>query len=257
MVTATQTTELMETGNSIPRPHVLVVDDDPSLRKLAIQYFAENELRVTAVATGGEMQDVLSENAIDLVVLDLRLAGEDGMQLARKLREESSVPIIIITGKNDEADRVMGLELGADDYVTKPFSPRELLARVRALLRRSRIVSETPPMRDEKLRAYRFSGWELNLRTRRLTAPDGQRVELSNGEFNLLQAFCAAPRRVLSREQLLDLSRLHGAEVYDRSIDVQILRLRRKIEVNPSEPQYIVTERGAGYRFEPPVEVLR
>jgi two-component system, OmpR family, response regulator len=257
MMTLVQTAQGMDLPDSIGRPHVLVVDDDPAIRQLAAGYFAENDLRVTAVATGAEMKDVLAESAIDLVVLDLRLTGEDGMQLARALREESSVPIIMLTGKKDEADRVMGLELGADDYVTKPFSPRELLARVRALLRRSHTSAETLPLRDGKLRAYRFVGWELNLRTRRLTSPDGQRVELSNGEFNLLQAFCAAPGRVLSREQLLDLSRLHGAEVYDRSIDVQILRLRRKIEVNPSEPQYIVTERGAGYRFEPPVEVLR
>ena len=253
-MTVAQTSLGMDALDSTGRPHVLVVDDDPAIRQLAAGYFAENDLRVTAVANGAEMKEVLAESAIDLVVLDLRLAGEDGMQLARALREESNVPIIMVTGKRDEADRVMGLELGADDYVTKPFSPRELLARVRALLRRSRTLSET---RDGKLRAYRFVGWELNLRTRRLTTPDGQRVELSNGEFNLLQAFCAAPGRVLSREQLLDLSRLHGAEVYDRSIDVQILRLRRKIEANASEPQYIVTERGAGYRFEPPVEVLR
>jgi two-component system, OmpR family, response regulator len=247
----------MKTQNSSVAPHVLVVDDDPAIRQLASDYFAENGLRATAVATGAEMADVLSESGVDVVVLDLRLASEDGMQLAKALREESDVPIIMLTGKKDEADRVMGLELGADDYMVKPFSPRELLARLRAVLRRYNTSNETLPTRDEKRRAYRFLGWELNLRTRRLTAPDGQRVGLSNGEFNLLQAFCAAPRRVLSREQLLDLSRLHSAEVYDRSIDVQILRLRRKIEPDPSEPQYIVTERGAGYRFEALVEVLR
>jgi DNA-binding response OmpR family regulator len=237
-------------------PHVLIVDDDAAMRELARDYFAENGVRVTAVATGAEMTGVLSERAIDLVVLDLRLAGEDGMQLTRKLREQSDVPIIMVTGRKDEADRVMGLELGADDYMTKPFSPRELLARLRAVLRRYKTASETLPLRREGKRAYRFFGWELNLRSRRLTTPDGQRVGLSNGEFNLLQAFCAAPRRVLSRDQLLGLSRLNGDEVYDRSIDVQILRLRRKIEPNPSEPRYIVTERGAGYRFDAPVEVL-
>jgi two-component system OmpR family response regulator len=247
---------IMMTEDSGVLPHVLIVDDDPAMRQLAIAYFAENGLRVTAVATGSEMTGVLSESAIDLVVLDLRLAGEDGMQLTRKLREESDVPIIMLTGRKDEADRVMGLELGADDYMTKPFSPRELLARLRAVLRRYKTGGETVPSRGEGRRAYRFSGWELNLRTRRLITPDGQRVGLSKGEFNLLQAFCAAPRRVLSREQLLDLSRLHGDEVYDRSIDVQILRLRRKIEPNPSEPQFILTERGAGYRFDAPVEVL-
>jgi len=246
----------MPTENSSVCPHVLVVDDDPAIRQLAADYFVENGLRVTTVATGAEMADVLSESGADAVVLDLRLADEDGMQLAKELREESNVPIIMLTGKKDEADRVMGLELGADDYMVKPFSPRELLARLRAVLRRYNTSNDMRPTRAEKRRAYRFLGWELNLRTRRLIAPDGQRVGLSNGEFNLLHAFCSAPRRVLSREQLLDLSRLHGAEVYDRSIDVQILRLRRKIEPNPSEPQYIVTERGAGYRFEAPVEEL-
>jgi DNA-binding response OmpR family regulator len=246
----------MQGQDSLVLPHVLIVDDDPAMRQIAADYFAENGLRVTAVATGAEMSDVLAESAIDLVVLDLRLAGEDGMHLARKLREQSDVPIIMLTGRKEEVDRVMGLELGADDYVTKPFSPRELLARSRAVLRRYRTAHETLPKRTEGRRAYRFSGWELNLRTRRLTTPEGERVGLSNGEFNLLRAFCDAPKRVLSREQLLDLSRLHGDEVYDRSIDVQILRLRRKIEPNPSEPQYIVTERGAGYRFDAPVEVL-
>src|SRR5260370_5590574 len=216
--------------------HILVVDDDPAMRQLVSGYLQENALRVTAVATGAEMAQALGERAIDLVVLDLRLAAEDGMQLARKLREESKVPIIIVTGKQDEADRVMGLELGADDYVTKPFSPRELLARIRAVLRRYQTAREVLPPQGEKRRAYRFAEWELNLRTRRLTGAGGTRVDLTNGEFSLLEAFCAAPQRVLSREQLLDLSRLHNAEVYDRSIDVQILRLRRKIETDPSQP---------------------
>jgi len=177
------------------------------------------------------------------------------MELARKVREEGATPIIIVTGKHDEADRVMGLELGADDYVIKPFSPRELLARIRAVLRRYQTAREVLA-RGDKRRAYRFAGWELNLGSRRLTSPEGRRVDLSNGELNLLQALCAAPQRVLTREQLLDLSRLNGAEVYDRSIDVQILRLRRKIEPNPAQPQYIRTERGAGYVFSVPVQAL-
>jgi two-component system OmpR family response regulator len=238
-------------------PHVLAIDDDAGMRQLIADYLGEHDLRVTTVATGAAMEKVLAEQAIDVVVLDLRLAGEDGMQLARKLRETSEVPIIIVSGRKDEADRVMGLELGADDYITKPFGPRELLARVRAVLRRYKTTNEVLPARNEKRRAYRFAGWELNLRTRRLTGPGSQRVELSNGEFSLLEAFCSAPQRVLSREQLLDLSRLHNAEVYDRSIDVQILRLRRKIEANPSKPEYIKTERGAGYIFDTPVETLR
>ena len=237
--------------------HILAIDDDPAMRKLLADYLGENELRVTAVATGAQMVQALAQHAIDLVVLDLRLAAEDGMQLARKLREASTVPIIIVTGKQEEADRVMGLELGADDYVTKPFSPRELLARIRAVLRRYQTAREVLPPQGEKRRAYRFARWELNLGSRRLTSPNGSRVELTHGEFNLLHAFCAAPQRVLSREQLLDLSRLYGAEVYDRSIDVQVLRLRRKIEPNPALPQYIKTERGAGYVFSVAVEVLR
>ncbi len=236
--------------------HILAIDDDPAMRKLVADYLRENDLRVTAVATGAEMAQALDQHAIDLVVLDLRLAGEDGMELARKLREEGATPIIIVTGKHDEADRVMGLELGADDYVMKPFSPRELLARIRAVLRRYQTAREVLSSSGEKRRAYRFAGWELNLGSRRLTSPEGRRVDLSNGELNLLQALCAAPQRVLTREQLLDLSRLNGAEVYDRSIDVQILRLRRKIEPNPAQPQYIRTERGAGYVFSVPVQAL-
>lgn len=237
-------------------PHILVVDDDAAIRDLIAEYLGQHDLRVTTAANSAEMREALSEHAIDLVVLDLRLGREDGMHLARKLREESTIPIIIVTGRQESVDRVMGLELAADDYVTKPFDSRELLARIRAVLRRFKTASEILPARDEKRRAYRFAGWELNLRTRRLTAPAGARIELTNGEFSLLQAFCAAPQRVLSRDQLLDLSRLNGAEVYDRSIDVQILRLRRKIESDPSQPQYIKTERGAGYIFNTAVEVL-
>ena len=239
------------------QPHILVIDDDPAMRKLIADYLAENELRVSAVATGAEMQQVLAEHAIDLVVLDLRLGAEDGMHLARKLREDSAIPIVMVTGKREEADRVMGLELGADDYIVKPFSTRELLARIRAVLRRYQTARALLPGRDDTRRAYRFAGWELNVRSRWLTDPEGRRVDLTNGEFNLLLAFCAAPFRVLTREQLLDLSRLHGAdEVYDRSIDVQILRLRRKIEGDPARPEFIKTERGAGYVFSAPVEVL-
>jgi DNA-binding response OmpR family regulator len=246
----------MSAMSSILECHILVVDDEPSMRELLAEYLGENDLRVTAAADSAEMHAALAEHAIDLVVLDLRLGSEDGMLLARKLREESAIPIIIVTGKQDDADRVMGLELGADDYITKPFNPRELLARIRAVLRRYQTATETLPARDEKRRAYRFEGWELNLRTRRLTGPDQQRIDLTNGEFSLLQAFCAAPQRVLTRDQLLDLSRLNSAEVFDRSIDVQILRLRRKIERDPAQPEYIKTQRGAGYIFNAPVQVV-
>lgn len=236
-------------------PHILVVDDDPAIRTLLTEYLGENEFRVTAVASGADMLAAFDRDAFDLVVLDLRLPGEDGLTLARRLRERAPVPIVLLTGRNEEADRVMGLELGADDYVTKPFSTRELLARIRAVLRRYQ-VSLAPAPRDDLRRAFRFAGWELNLRTRRLITSDGRKLELSNGEFSLLAAFCGSPMRVLSRDQLLGLSRLHDAEVYDRTIDVQILRLRRKIEAEPSNPTLIRTERGAGYLFDAQVESL-
>ena len=236
--------------------HVLAVDDDPSVRELISAYLADHDLRVTAVATEREMSSVLSSDTVDLVLLDLRLKGEDGMQIARDLRAISKLPIMILTGRQDEADRVMGLELGADDYLTKPFSPRELLARIRALLRRTR-MHETLAEAVASIRAYRFAGWELNLRLRRLMSPEGVAIPLRNSEFNLLIAFLSAPERVLAREQLIDLSRLHNAEVYDRSIDVQVGRLRKKIEVDAKRPRLIVTERSAGYVFKAPVEIVR
>ena len=245
----------MATISEQPWPHVLVVDDDPAVRDLLHEYLGDNELRVSVAADGAAMLETFDREAIDLVLLDVRLPGENGMRLAARLRERARVPIILLTGQAEEADRVMGLEIGADDYVTKPFSPRELLARVRAQLRRARMQDEPSPQ-DDTRRAFRFAGWELNLRTRRLLKAGGDAVELSNGEFSLLVAFCGAAQRVLSRDQLLGLSRLHNAEVYDRSIDVQILRLRRKIEVDPSQPRLLVTERGAGYRFTASVEVL-
>src|SRR5499426_4782438 len=236
--------------------HVLALDDDPAVRQLVAEYLSQNDLRVTAVATGKELTEAMARDAVDLVVLDVRLQGEDGMQIARKLREQSGIPILMLTGRAEEADRVMGLELGADDYLTKPFSPRELLARIRALLRRSR-AQETVADGLARIRAYRFRGWELNVRLRRLTTPAGATVVLTNSEFNLLAAFLAAPQRVLSREQLLSLSRLHNDEVYDRSIDVQVGRLRKKLEVEGARESLIRTERGAGYVFAAAVETVR
>ena len=241
-------------NSSIP-PHILVIDDDADVRDLVVEYLGKNDMRVSAGGSGREMFELFDKESIDLVLLDLKLPGEDGMQLARTLRERATVPIVLLTGRNEEADRVMGLELGADDYVTKPFSPRELLARVRAVLRRYQ-VQATLPERDNTRRAFRFSGWELNLRRRRLVSPDGTSVELSNGEFSLLNALCRAPHRVLTRDQLLSMSRLHEAEVYDRTIDVQIRRLRLKIEADAANPALIVTERGAGYRLASDVETL-
>jgi len=241
--------------NTQPQSHVLVVDDDPQIRELLQEYLAENGMRVSVALNGAQMSQILADEVIDLVILDLRLAGEDGMTIARTLRNQSAIPIIMLTGVRDEADRVMGLELGADDYLTKPFSPRELLARIRTVLRRTKSTAVAQAQRRE-VRAYRFADFELNLRTRRLRQRDTQNIDLTNGEFNLLAALLAAPERILTRDQLLDASRVYDNEVYDRSIDVQVLRLRRKIETDPSQPQFIVTERGVGYIFKVPVEIL-
>jgi len=251
-----QGTKMPTLAESPLRVHVLAVDDDPSVRQLIADYLADNDIQATVVATGREIDAIMARQTIDLVILDLKLPGEDGMQIARRLREESDVPIIMLTARKDEADRVMGLELGADDYLTKPFSPRELLARIRALLRRSR-AHETVADGLSRIRAYRFAGWELNVRLRRLHSPEGETIPTTNSEFNLLVAFLAAPQRVLSREQLLERSRLHNDEVYDRSVDVQVGRLRRKIEPTGAATQLIRTERGAGYIFTASVETVR
>ncbi len=236
--------------------HILAVDDDPATRNLIVDYLSEHDFRVSAAADAQEMTRILAESVVDLIILDLRLAQEDGLDLTRELRVKSDVPIIIVTGQRRETvDHIIGLELGADDYLTKPFSPRELLARIRAVLRRV-TAREVTPAKEDKRKAYRFSGWELNLRTRRLTSPAGKPVMLTKGEFSLLTAFLSSPQQVLSRDQLLNFSRVHDEEVYDRSIDIQILRLRRKLEANPSEPKLIKTERGAGYIFTATVEVF-
>jgi len=237
------------------RAHILAVDDDAQIRGLLSEYLAENGLRVSTASSGAEMSKILNEETIDLVVLDIRLRDEDGLAIARSLRERQSMPVIMLTGVLDEADRVMGLELGADDYVTKPFSPRELLARIRTVLRRTKgPVREALPGRT--IRAYRFGEFELNLRTRRLKRQNGSPVNLTNGEINLLAALLAAPERILTRDQLLEASRVYDNEVYDRAIDIQVLRLRRKIEPDPAQPRFIVTERGVGYSFSAPVEVV-
>src|SRR6266404_8881048 len=244
----------VEENQEILTAHILAVDDDPSVRKVICNYLGDNDIRVTALASGREIADVMAREVIDLLVLDWRLPGEDGLAIARRLRAESKIPIIMLTGRSEEADRVMGLELGADDYLTKPFSPRELLARIRALLRRRR--PEVQQGRPEGVRAYRFDGWELNLNTRSLRNRDGRPMPLSNGEFSLLVVFLGSPQRILSRDQLIDMSRLHSDDVYNRSIDTQIMRLRRKLEIDPAAPRYILTERGAGYVFGVRVETL-
>jgi two-component system OmpR family response regulator len=235
--------------------HILVVDDDRTLLRMIGDYLDGQDFRVSAVAEGRMMERILAEDIVDLVILDIKLENEDGLMLMRDLRTRSDVPIIVLTGsRRDEVDRVVGLELGADDYVTKPFSQRELLARIRAVLRRGEMARSAPE--DDKSEKFRFAGWQVNLRTRRLNSPEGTLVPLTKGEFNLLIAFLRSPQRVLSREHLLSASRLYEDEIFDRSIDVQILRLRRKLEANPSEPKFIRTERGLGYVFDVPVETF-
>ncbi|MBL8513491.1 MAG: winged helix-turn-helix domain-containing protein, partial [Betaproteobacteria bacterium] len=202
------------------------------------------------------VEDLLRAGGVSLLLLDVKLPGEDGFSIARNVRRFSQVPIIMLTGQGHEVDRVLGLELGADDYLVKPFSPRELLARIRAVLRRypaaaaaaAPLPAATPMAAAPRPpgKSFRFAGWQLATGARKLTSPAGARVELTNGEFALLLAFLHAPRRVLSRDQLLEHSRLHD-DVFDRSIDVQILRLRRKIEPDANVPTLIRTERGAGY----------
>jgi two-component system OmpR family response regulator len=234
--------------------HVLIVDDDPTIRAVIAEYLCRYEFRVSAVAEGREMQAVLAQEVIDLVVLDLKLQRENGLSLAARLRERSTIPIIMLTGRHEEADRVMGLEVAADDYLTKPFSPRELLARIRAVLRR-----HSPGMRPSAsagVRAYRFDGRELNLNTRRLTTCDGRVVSLSSGEFDLLISLLRAPNRTLTREQLLDMSRLHDDEIDERSVKTRILRLRKKLGSDPDKPNCIRTERGAGYVLHARVETI-
>jgi two-component system, OmpR family, response regulator len=235
--------------------HVVLIDQDAAVCSLVSEYLGRNDFRVTAVKTAGEVLAMINSEAVDILLMEPRLRGEDGLGLTRAIRESSRLPIVMVSERAEEADRVMALEFGADDYVTKPFSPRELLARIRAVLRRAR--AEVPaPVRHEALRAYRFAGWELNVKLYRLLSPQRAHVRLSRGEFSLLSAFLSSPQRVLTRDQLLELSRLHSTEVYDRSIDVQILRLRRKIEAVPARPELIGTERGVGYVFTAPVQLV-
>jgi two-component system, OmpR family, response regulator len=218
---------------------ILIVEDDTAIRHMVRDYLVEQGFSVSEADSGAAMEKHIQAQAFDLVLLDLNLPDQDGLSIARRLREELEIPVIIITGRKDDVDRIMGLELGADDYITKPFNLRELLARIRAVLRRS---ANAPRMvrRGDPVRHYKFHGWELSTGTRRLRKPTGESVELTNGEYSLLVAFLRAPRKVLTRDQLHD-------DIYDRSIDVQILRIRRKIEIDPSSPEFIRTERGAGY----------
>jgi DNA-binding response OmpR family regulator len=229
--------------------HILLIDDDPTIRDLLSDYLSQHAFRVTAISDSRSLARIVGTDPVDLVVVDLNLGHEDGLEIVRRLSSTSDAPIIS-GDRLDEADKVVGLELGAIDYVTKPFAIREFLARVRASLR------ERPAHKKRKERkTYRFARFELDMDTRRLADADGTYIKLTAGEFKLLTVFLKAPQHVLSREQLLTETRSHNDEVFDRSIDVLILRLRRKLEADPARPKLIRTERGAGYVFTSDVTV--
>lgn len=233
-------------------PHILVVDDDREIRDLLSRFLAKHGFRVTTAANGQEMRRGLEDWQIDLVVLDLMLPGDDGLKLCRETRDRSRVPIIMLTAMGEETDRIIGLEMGADDYLAKPFNPRELLARIKAVLRRAPRAEHLGSTSNGE--TVHFAGWEINLAQRQLKAPGDVIVELTTGEYDLLLAFVEHPQRVLSRDQLLDLTRGRSAIPFDRSMDIQVSRLRRKIEKNPDDPTLIKTVRGVGYVFTPSVE---
>ncbi|MFM0591720.1 MULTISPECIES: response regulator [Paraburkholderia] len=233
-------------------PHVLVVDDEEDIRSLLTGFFRRHGHEVSIATDGVTLFEMLNSRPIDLVILDVMLPGEDGFSLCRRLRATSKVPVIMLTAVADHVDRVVGLEIGADDYLVKPFDARELLARVKAVLRRT-TQSDVAVASTGTRPMLSFAGWRLDIARRELRSTDNTLMILSSTEFDLLLAFAEHPQRVLSREQLLDLA--HGAahEVYDRSIDVQVARLRRKLDLDEKEPPVIRTVRGGGYMFTPTV----
>jgi two-component system OmpR family response regulator len=241
------------------QPHLLVVDDDREIRTLISQFLTKHGHRVSSARDGAEMMRVLETARIDLIVLDLMMPGEDGLALCRRLRAQSgsagAIPIIMLTAMGEETDRIVGLEMGADDYLAKPFNPRELLARAKAVLRRSGGLP-VGASAEPAGRSLSFDGWRLDVAKRELWSPDDVLVQLSAGEFDLLVAFAEHPQRVLNRDQLLDLARGRTAAPFDRSVDVQVSRLRRKIEPDPKEPTLIKTVRSGGYIFTPVVKAV-
>jgi two-component system OmpR family response regulator len=233
-------------------PHILIVDDHHELRDLVSRALTKEGFRVSTAADGRAMRQVLADGRIDLVLLDLMLPGEDGLSLCRTLRAQSNIPIIMLTAKGDELDRVIGLEMGADDYLPKPFGSRELVARIKAVLRRAADTTSNggPCPRPKQ---YMFDRWRLDTGARELIRDGGTKLPLSTGEYDLLIVFVERPQRVLSRDQLLDLARGRTANALDRSIDTQVSRLRRKLELDPGEPKIIKTVWGGGYVFTPAV----
>jgi two-component system OmpR family response regulator len=235
--------------------HILVVDDDLEIRNLLREYFEKNGYRVSVAADGRGLRAAFAVGQPDLVVLDLMLPGDDGFTLCRELRARSDVPIIMLTARGEDTDRIVGLELGADDYVPKPFNPRELLARVKSVLRRVRSLPEN--LKPEEVRGYRFADWTLDLATRNLTSPAGLVIALSGTEFRLLHTFLAHPNRVLTRDQLMDLMLSRDAAPFDRAIDVQVSRLRHRLGDDAKEPEIIKTVRSQGYVFAAHVDTVR
>lgn len=232
--------------------HILVVDDSRDIRDPLVRYLIKNGYRASQAESAAKARQILKDSAIDLVVLDIMMPGEDGLSLCRHLRETSTIPIILLTAMTEETDRIVGLEMGADDYVAKPFNPRELLARIKAVLRR---LNSLPPDHNAvDGDRIRFDNWQLDTRRRELIGEDGVSTPLSTGEFRLLSVFLNHPDRVLSRDQLLDLTQSRSADVFDRSIDNQVSRLRKKIEVDVKSPQFIQTVWGGGYRFKAEIE---
>ncbi len=235
----------MSPSEANPTAHILVVDDDREIRDLLARFLKKHGFRVTTAVDGKEMTRALSDWSIDLIVLDLMLPGEDGLSLCRNLRASSEIPIIMLTMMNEETDRIVGLEMGADDYLPKPFNPRELLARMKAVLRRSQKVSKAGIKARSK--TLHFAGWKLEIGRRQLESPSGLLIDLSTGEFDLLVTLAEHPQRVLTRDQLLDLTHGRAEAPFDRSIDMQISRLRRKMDVDDDSNDLIKTVRGGGY----------
>lgn len=233
--------------------HILVIDDDEGIRRSLAEYLRRRDFRTSTAADGKAMDGVLATSSIDLIVLDVMMPGEDGFSICRRLQETTQIPIILLTALAEDTDRVVGLELGADDYVSKPFNPRELVARIRSVLRRSRML---PPRRQHASGLARFEQWRFDVSRKELLGPDGVAVRLSSGEHLLLVAFVEHAGIVLSRDQLLDLTRGRETQAFDRSIDNQISRLRRKLEADPGDPHIISTQWGAGYVFSAEVEWL-
>ncbi len=233
-----------------PEGHILIVDDDAEIRRLAGKFLREQGHKVTAAQDAREMREAMAAGTVDLVILDIMLPGTNGLDLCRDIRRTSNVPIIMLTARGSDVDRIVGLEIGADDYLAKPFNPRELLARIHAVLRRARPSGTAVATSGSCLT---FAGWSLDTRRRELVNPDGAIIDLSTGEYDLLVTFLEHPQRVLTRDQLMDAAKNRTATGFDRAIDIQVSRLRKKLDSHGG-PEMVKTVRGAGYLFAPQVE---